>query len=131
MTNKRVLLLSAKKLFGESIEQTLSKVQGLEIAGHWPVDDELLQRLECSQADFVVITDDGLPADLISRLTTQILDRFPDLPVLRVTLESNHVQIFSSHLVPARRDELVDLIQHLPVKRSGPPAESSSAQREK
>jgi hypothetical protein len=114
--NRRVLLFSARKLFGEIIEQTLGQMEGLEIVGHWPVDDQIGQRLECAGVDLVVITEEGLTPEKLSQLTAQLLERFPDLPIFRVTLERNLVQVYSSHLLPARREDLGELIRHLPWK---------------
>lgn len=119
MITRRVLLFSTQRLFGESVEQTLSQVEGLEICGHWPLDDLVMERLTAGLPDCVIFIDDSSVEDLLFNLTAQILDHYPDLPVFRVTLERSHMQIFNSQLVPARSAELIDLIQHLPLKRAG------------
>ena len=119
MRKRRVLLFSAQKLFGESLEQTLGQVEDLELAGHWLLDDQVMAHLSCAAPDFVIITDEGLSPEQLSHLTAQILDRYPDLPVFRVTLERNQMQVFSSHLLPARSANLIDLIQHLSGRSSG------------
>jgi len=117
MSKRRVLIISAHRLFGESLEQTLSRVEDLEIAGHWPVDEPVLERLADARADFVVLTDEGASATQLSRLTAEILDRYPDLPVFRVTLKRSQIQVFSSHLAPASRADLINLLKELPVKK--------------
>jgi DNA-binding NarL/FixJ family response regulator len=114
------LLFSAQSLFGESVEQTLSQVEDVEIAGHWPIDDEALNRVEIAHPDFVVFIQECATPAAFSHLTALILDRYPELPVFRVTLERNQMQVFSSHLVPARSADLIDLIHHLPIKSAGP-----------
>lgn len=119
MRKRQVYLFSAQNLLGESIEQTLRGVEGLEICGHWPVDQQVLDRLAGSVPDFVVFADEGASPDALSHLTSQILDQYPDLPVFRVRLERNQMQVFSSQVVPARSANLIDLIQHLPLKRAG------------
>lgn len=119
MRKKRVLLFSAQKLLGESIEQTLRQVEDLEISGHWPVDDQVMEHLACEAPDFIVFTDEGSSRDELSHLTARILDEYPDLPVFRVTLERNQMQVFSSQLVPARSASLIDWIRHLPLTRHG------------
>jgi hypothetical protein len=117
MSKRRVLIFSARKLFGESIEQTLSRVKDLEIAGHWPIDEQVLERLASACADFVVLTDEGASPEQLSHLTAAILDRYPDLPVFRVTLERSQMQVYSSHLAPASSTDLINLLHKLPVKK--------------
>jgi DNA-binding NarL/FixJ family response regulator len=129
MRKKRVLLFSAHKLFGESIEQTLSHVENLELTGHWLVDDQVMTRLACASPDFVIITDEGLSPEQLSQLTAQILDGYPDLPVFRVTLGHNQMRVFRSHLVPARSEDLIDLIQQLPVKNTEGRSEKNEVQQ--
>ncbi len=117
MSKRRVLIFSAHKLLGESLEQTLSRVEDLEIAGHWPINEGALERLAGACVDIVVLTDEGASPEQLSRLTAEILDRYPDLPVFRVTLERSQIQVFSSHLAPASRADLINLLQKLPVKK--------------
>lgn len=119
MRNRRVLLFSSRRLLGEIIEQTLCQGQGLEIVGHWPVDDQVIQRLENTAVDLVIITDEDTSPEQLSQLTAQMLDQFPDLPIFRVTLERSLMQVFSSHLLPASRADFIELIQQLPIKDQG------------
>lgn len=119
MREKRYLLFSARSLLGEIIEQTLAQVEGLALAGHFPVDEDLVSRVECQPADLVVITGEGLDHAEVSRLTGLILDRFPDLPVFHITLQENQVQVFCSHLLPAGQADLIASIQELPWRDQG------------
>lgn len=119
MKKRRVLLFSAQKLLGESLEKTLSQVEDLEIVGHWLMDEHVLERLACDKIDLIIFTDEGSSRDQLSHLTAHILDEHPDLPVFWVTLERNQMQMFSSRIVPARSENLIDLIQHLPFKQAG------------
>lgn len=119
MRKRRVLLFSAQKLLGESLENTLSQIEDLEIAGHRLMDEQALVQLAVDDIDLIIMTDEGSSRDQLSRLTAHILDKHPDMPVFWVTLERNQMQVFSSHLVPARSKNLIDLIQHLPFKQAG------------
>lgn len=123
MRKRRVLLLSAQRLLGESLEQTLCQVEGLELAGHWPVDDQAIDHLGCATPDLVILTDECSSPEMLSHLMAEILNRYPDLPVFRVTLECNLMQVLSSQLLPARSKDLIELIQHLPLKDRGDGAE--------
>jgi DNA-binding NarL/FixJ family response regulator len=119
MKKWQVSLFSAQKLFGEGIEQTLRGIEGLDICGHWPIDGQVIERLTTAVPDFVILMDEGASHEELSTLTAKILDRFPDLPVFRVTLEENQIRVYSSQLFPARSANLIDLIQNLPVKDEG------------
>lgn len=115
MRKKRVLLFSARKLFGDSLEQTLSRIDDVDLVGHWQVDDDALEKLPTVAPDLIIITNEGLDSESISQLTTRVLDRHPDLPIFRVTLEHNRLQILSSHFAPASSRDLIDLIHRIPI----------------
>jgi len=117
MRKKRVLLFSDQCLLGESVEQTLHHIEGRKLVGHWRVDGLVMSRLHKASPDLVILADDGRMSEALLRLTAQILDEQPALPILRVTLESNQVQIYSSHLVPASSHGLIDLIKNLPLNQ--------------
>jgi len=119
MSKKRVLLFSAQQLLGESIEQTLRGVADVEIAGHWPVDDQVMQRLASAEPDVVIFTDEAATRDSLSCLMPAIMEQYPELHVFRVSLERNQVQILTSQLVPARSANLIELIQHMAAKNPG------------
>lgn len=119
MKKRQVLLFSTQKLFGESIEQTLSGVENLEITGHWLIDDQVMEHLSCAPPDLIIFADEGSSRDQLSHLTAQVLDVYPDLPVFWVTLERSQMQVIRSKLVPASSKDLIDLIQHLPYKPAG------------
>jgi hypothetical protein len=111
MTNKRGFLFSMQKLLGEGIEQILVGVDGLEICGHWPIDGDVMDHFREAVPDFVVFAGQVDFQPDISHLTSLILEKFPDLPVFVVGLERNQIQVFSSHLLPARSADLIELIQ--------------------
>jgi hypothetical protein len=119
MKKRRVLLLNAQRLLGESLEHTLRQVDDLEIDGPWAIDDQVIERLAWALPDLVILTDEEIAPEALSRLTAQILDRYPDLPVFRVTLQRNVLQEYSSHTLPASSAELIDRIHRLPVQKPG------------
>ncbi len=116
MRKKRILLFSAKGLLGEGVEQMLNQLDDLELAGHWRVDDTFMEKLRQAAPDLVILADEGKTSESLSRLTAQILDEYPNLPILRVTLDNNQVQIYSSHLAAASRHDFLDLIYRLPIQ---------------
>lgn len=116
MSNRRVLLFSAQRLFGESIEKALSQVEDLEIAGHWNIDAQVLEHVAGSHPDIVFFACESGSLDVTSQLTTLVLERYPELSVFWVTLDRDQVQVFNSQVVPARSADLIDLIHRLPFK---------------
>ncbi|HJW89080.1 MAG TPA: hypothetical protein VJ436_00420 [Anaerolineales bacterium] len=110
----RLVLLCEPHLLGESLENILTGLPEIDFLGAWPLDEQLFARLAAKRADILLIGDEEKD-DHISRLTTQLLDRFPNLMVIRVTLESNILQVYSSQVLPARTATLVDVLRQLPV----------------
>lgn len=116
MEKRRVLLLGAQHLLVESLEHTLRQLEDLEVAGPWAIDEGVMDSLSREHPDLVIITEDEHSTEGFSRLTAQILDQYPDLPVFRVTLERNLLQIYSSQTLPARSADLIELIRRLPMR---------------
>lgn len=115
MDNRRVALFSSKHLLGESLERVLIDAGGMEILGPWKIDQHALGRLSGNLPDVVIIAGEEQQSAAASALTTQILERFSNLPVVHVMLESNTVRIYSSDTRPARSSDLIDAIRTLAV----------------
>jgi hypothetical protein len=116
MRNRRVSLFSSQHLLGEVIEQALSEREGLELTGHWLFDGQVMEHLDNDHPDLVILAEDDTPPEELSRLTAQLLECYPDLPIFRVTLKRNQIQVYSSHVLPARQEDLIELIRQLPFK---------------
>lgn len=114
MEKRRVALLCAKQLLGESLERLLKSSEEITLLGPWALGSRSLSRLAAAPADIVLIVEPESGTEEASRVTTQILERFPDLPIIRVTLEKNIVRCYSSQTLPARSSDLIDLIRKLP-----------------
>lgn len=115
MAKKRVAMLCAGELLGESLEHLLKNVADISVIGPWALDDRAISHLSEMQADIVLIVEPESEAEFASQVTGQILERFPGLPVIRVTTENNIVRVYNSRILPARSEELIDLIRDLPV----------------
>jgi DNA-binding NarL/FixJ family response regulator len=115
MERRRVALLCAQQLLGESLEHTLRKAGDVELLGPWALDEQALSHFSSGSADMVVIVEaEDMPQEA-AQITAQILERFPSLPIIRVTLEQNVVRFYSTQVLPARSSDLIDLIHSLPV----------------
>jgi hypothetical protein len=118
MERKRGILFSAQRLLGEGIEKILVSAEGLEICGHWPIDQHVTERCSGASPDFVIFAGQGEAQPDLSHRMAEILDQYPDLPVFLVTLDRNQIQVFSSHILPARSADLIDLIQKCKVREN-------------
>lgn len=84
----------------------------VELIGPWDLNDpEFCDRLQDVQPSVVVIADESLQSETATRLTTAILERYPELFVIRTGLSENVVRIFSIHTVPARGADLLETIR--------------------
>jgi len=117
MDKRRVLLLCAHPLLGESLENILRKVEDVDLVGPWDLDERALTYLSQESPDIVVVAEaEGEDKSKVS-LTSQILERFPDLPVVRVGLAQNVVRLYTSRALPARSADLIEAIRSLPISR--------------
>jgi DNA-binding NarL/FixJ family response regulator len=115
MIKRRVALLSGQHLLGESLEHTLRHFEDVEMIGAWELDDQVLSLLSTQTPDLLLIAEQEPPCEEITFLTGQILEAYPNLPVIRVTLDQNVLRIYTSQTLPARTTELIDVIRHLPI----------------
>ena len=68
---------------------------------------------------WLIIAEEEPPGENVTRLTAQILEAYPNLPIIRVTLARNEMRIYTSQTLPARSADLIDLIRHLPALTGG------------
>jgi hypothetical protein len=114
-----VLLLCVQSLLGESLENVLSQVEDVELMGPWVLDGKTLARLSQQMPDIVLIAEEDEACESVAAFTTQILDQYPDLPVVRIGWEQNVIRLYTSHMLPARRAELIEIIRSLPAHQPG------------
>lgn len=111
MLKHRVLLVCSQNLFGESMETILRAEKEIELVGPWKLDDQdIPTRLLEEQLSVVVIADDNLQSKAAAELTKSIIEQRPNLTVIRTGLSENVFRIFSSHTLPARGDNLLEVI---------------------
>lgn len=123
MLKRRVALLCGQDLLGESLEHTLRHFEDVEIVGAWALDDQIWSLLAAQTPDLLVIAEQEPPCEKSMHVAGQILDAYPNLPVIRVTLDQNVIHIYTTQTLPARSAELIDLIRQLPIPRERTDAE--------
>ena len=111
MERKRVVLLWANDLLGESLEQIFCQAEDIDLVGSWRVDKIALERLQDTQPDIVVIAGDEDRSPGEASLGVLILDVYSDLTVIQVRLQQNQVRVYTSQARPARSADLLEAIR--------------------
>jgi len=110
---RRVLLVCAQPLLGEGLESILGGLADVELIGPLYLEARWPARLPRDAPDVVLIAGD----ELGQTYAAQILDHYPEVPVIRVGLEQDEVRIYTTHTLPARSADLMETIRNLPIQR--------------
>lgn len=111
MTKSRILLISFQHLFGESMETILRAEKDVEVIGPWKLDDpDIYKRLDEVQPAVVVVADENLQNETAAELTKSIIEKHPEISVIRTALNENVFRIVSTHILPARGADLLETI---------------------
>ena len=114
MPTQRVLLVCSQRLFGESMETILRAAEDVELVGPWELGEDVCQRIAGARPNVVVIADEDPQGEAVTHLTAAIIERYPELSVIRAGLDENVFRIFSTHSLPARGADLLETIRNLP-----------------
>jgi DNA-binding NarL/FixJ family response regulator len=101
MRELSVLLLGKPSLLSDGVMQILQQAAQVKLIGHWFFDDPVLERLDKEQPDIVLMIESEGDCTEEIRLTSQILERYVDLHVIRIGYVDSILRIFSSHALPA------------------------------
>ncbi|HUH98510.1 MAG TPA: hypothetical protein VLZ89_14185 [Anaerolineales bacterium] len=123
MQKRRILLACSQHLFGESLEKILRSAQDIDLIGPCELNDDICGRIAEIHPDSVLVVDEDPQNDSLIHLTTLIMERYPELSVMRADLTENVVRVFSTHLLPARGTDLLQTIRNLPVRGQKPAAD--------
>lgn len=111
MPKPRVLLLCSQYLFGESMEAILRAEEEVELIGPWNLSDrDIFERLVEVRPSVVVIADERLQSENAAELITTIIEKHPDISMIRAALDEKVFRIVSTHTLPARGDHLLETI---------------------
>ncbi len=115
MDERRVFIVG-KSIFSETLGQLLAGTKNVSVVGTAPTVEEAMLVLHTDSVDAVITTIDAdeTAGDEVCRL----LARYPNLPLIRINLTSNTVQIITSRQVDARRSDLLAVIANLPVLKT-------------
>lgn len=112
MLKPRVLLISAQFLFSESIETILRAEKEMEVIGPWNLNElDICERLSEVNPSVIVIASIDVQNKKAIELTKAIIERHPDVTVIRTALNENVFRIFSTQTLPARGEDLLETIR--------------------
>jgi len=120
MSKRRVLLLCEQDLLGESLEHLLGSLPDVELVVSRNPDDPTLERLFACAPDLLLIAQEEPTNQRLASLTAQVLEVYPNLPIIRLELEHNVFHLYTSQTLPARTADLVEAIRRLPAATGEP-----------
>jgi DNA-binding NarL/FixJ family response regulator len=111
---RRTVVIVGDSLFAESLSQMLAQSDQVEVAVCVPTPDAALAIIATQRPDAVIIavTDRALAHDYGQLIAAQ-----PDLPIVYADLNSDSVQVITSHRIGARSADLITALAELPKRR--------------
>ncbi len=120
MGKRRVLLLCAQPLLGESLENILSQMEDVElIIVPLSPDAQAFARLSREKPEVVLIAEEEGEVEDVASLTAQILESYPGLPIIRIRFTQNVIRLYTSRTLPARSADLIEAIRNLSAHQHG------------
>ncbi len=115
MEKRNVLLVSTQKLFGESMESLLKQADDVNLLGPWEPNEEILDKLAENLPDVIVMVEDQENNDKIHDLTTRIMHKFPQLPLILAGIDMAVFYVINTKTHPARGEDLLKIIRAMQV----------------
>lgn len=126
MSKRRVLLVCSQHLFGAGMEGILRAARDVELIGPWGLGDDVCARIAEASPSVVLIVDEDSKSEASVELTSAIMERNPNLPIIRAGLTENVVRVHSTHVLPASGADLLETIRNLPAVFAGKPSNERS-----
>lgn len=111
MNNRRVLLVSSQTLFGESLELLLRTAGDLEVIGPVPLDDNTCTTIVQAAPDVVILADERPESAASITLTAVLMERFPNLRVIKTGLDQTTLRVLAQQTWPASGFDLINAIR--------------------
>lgn len=115
MEARRVFIVG-DSLFAETLAQTLTNAEAVEVIGSAPTPEAAQPLLKTKCPDAVIIANASADPTMPT-VFGQFLAASPDLPIICANLGANDIQIITSQRVGTRSSDLLAAITALP-KRS-------------
>lgn len=116
LDKRRVLLVCSETLFGESLEILLRNAEDVELVGPLNFNDATHDRILLAAPDVVIIAEEPPEHDVMNTLTAALMERFPNLHVIKAGLEQNTLRVFAAQTWPASSVDLISVIRGIPAE---------------
>jgi DNA-binding NarL/FixJ family response regulator len=111
----RVVLIGDDILLGEGLQNLLGRQNDVHLVGSWKLLPETIDLIPQVAPDVVLIAEGQSGDKAAAVLTTDIIERFPELPVIRIGLSQDVVRVYTMRVSPARSADLIGVIHNLPL----------------
>ena len=99
------------------METILRADKDVELVGPWSLGDkDIYERLIEASPSVIVIADENLQSEAAAELTKTIIEKSPEVSVIRTGLNENTFRIVSTHTLPARGADLLETIHDCIVR---------------
>lgn len=115
---RRVLLVSSPTLFGESLELLLRGTGDIELVGSVALHDDVCQAVARDTPDVVVLADEHPERAGVLNLTAVLMERFPDLRVIKTGPAEATLRVLAAQSWPASSLDLISAIREGPTRRT-------------
>jgi len=111
---RRIVLISDPVLFSEGLQILLNNLEDVELMGPWEPAPGTLQHIAEEDPDVVMLVDGEPRSKAANSMLTAILESYPSLPIIHLTLLENRLQVYTTYTSPARKADLLEIIRQLP-----------------
>ncbi len=111
MEKRRVLLICTLPLLCEGLQRIFGALDDVELVCLECADPQVVEScLRSFQPGTVVIAGERAD-DAATHLISNVLNYWPDIPVVWIELETNVIRVYTSHTLPANSRDLLDAVR--------------------
>jgi DNA-binding NarL/FixJ family response regulator len=111
---RRVVLISDPVLFSEGLQILLNSMEDVELMGPWEPTPGTLQHIAEQSPDIVMLIEGEPRSKAANGMLAAILESYPSLPIIHLTLLENRLQVYTTYTSPTRKADLLEIIRQLP-----------------
>lgn len=100
------------------MEKILRAEADVDLIGPWSLGEDVLEWIAGVHPDVIVLADMDPQSESLTYLTSAIIEKYPDISVIRAGVTENVVHVHSTHILPARGADLLETIRNLPAHKS-------------
>ena len=115
MDKRRVLLLSPPSLLGDGVTRILLQSKNVELIGPWSARDWTAARHDTARPQAVVVAEPIGATDDEIAVTSQILEQYANVPVVRICTEDSEMRVHTMRYVAADVASLVQVLDGVSV----------------